>query len=196
MEQRFRSFPISAYLSDATGVMYTEEAPSLKTETKRKEYGMDADDRKHIAEDFWMRSHQLNIDSIVLYNMANYQVAPDNVNVPDAMRIYEPMVASFKNSLTGGFHSKISSPMKTMEKLRQGIKSGDKSLFDLDTIFLRLYLVEQQRQLRLDTVFQHELCVAPSSLCDECGCLHKGNNAVLEKRPGVPLQNVLGPVSI
>ena len=78
--------------------------------------------------------------------------------------------------------------MKT--KLKQGIRVGDKTVFDLDAIFLRLLLVGQQRQLQLDTVFQHELCAAPSSLCDEYGCLHKGNKAVLVKRLGVPLREV------
>ena len=33
------AFPISAYLSDAMGVLYTEEAPSLKMEAKHKEEG-------------------------------------------------------------------------------------------------------------------------------------------------------------
>ena len=68
-----------------------------------------------------------------------------------------------------------------MEKLKQGIKVGDMTVFDLDAIFLCLLLVGQQRQLQLDTVFQHELCAVSSYLCDEYGCLRKGNKAVLVK---------------
>ena len=192
------AFPISAYLSDDMDVGYTEEAPSLKVEAKHKEEGwkrrnLDADDRKRIADELSKHSHSLDVDSNALYNIANGQVAPDDVNVPDAMRIGEQMVASFEKSLPEGFHGKISIPVKTMEKLKQGIKVGDKIVFDLDAIFLRLLLVGQQRQLQLDTVFQHELCAVPSSLCDEYGCLRKGNKAVLVKRLGVPLREVQTP---
>ena len=108
------------------------------------------------------------------------------------MRIGEQMVASFKKSLPEGFHGKISSPVKTMEKLKQGIKVGDKTVFNLDAIFLCLLLVGQQRQLQLDTVFQHELCAVPSSLCDEYSCQRKGNKAVLVKHL-VPLREVQTP---
>ena len=80
-----------------------------------------------------------------------------------------------------------------MKKLKQEIQVGDKTVFDLDAIFLRLLLVGQQRQLQLDTVFQHELCTVPSSVCDEYGCLRKGNKAVLVKRLGVPLREVQTP---
>ena len=80
-----------------------------------------------------------------------------------------------------------------MEKLKQVIKVGDKTVLDLDAIFLRLLIVGQQRQLQLDTVFQHELCAVPSFLCDEYGCLRKGNKAVVVKHLGVPLREVQTP---
>ena len=103
------AFTISAYLSDDMDVLYTEEAPSLKAEAKHKEEGwkrrnMDADDRKRIADELSKHAHPLDVDSNALYNIANGQVAPDDVNVPDAMRIGEQMVASFKKSLPEGFH--------------------------------------------------------------------------------------------
>ena len=93
-------------------VLYIEEAPSLKVEVKHKEEGwkrknLDANDHKRIADKLSKYSHPLNVDSIALYNIANGQVAPDDVNVPDAMRIGEQMVASFKKSLPEGFHGKI-----------------------------------------------------------------------------------------
>ena len=77
------AFPISAYLSDVMGVLYTEEAPSLKVEAKHKEEGwkrrnLDANDRKRIADELSKHSHPLNVDSIALYNIANGQVAPDD----------------------------------------------------------------------------------------------------------------------
>ena len=90
-------------------VLYTEEAPSLKVEAKHKEEGwkrrnLDADDRKKIADELSKHFHPLDIDFNALYNIANGQVAPDDGNVPDAMRIGEQMVASFKKYLPEGFH--------------------------------------------------------------------------------------------
>ena len=193
------AFPISAYLCNDMDVRYTEESPSLKVEAKHKKEGwkrrnQDADDRKRIADELSKHSHPLDVDSNALYNIANGQVAPDDVNVPDAMRIGEQMVASYEKSLPEAFHGKISIPVKTMEKLKQGIKGGgDKTFFDLDAIFLCLLLVGQHRQLQLDTVFQHELCAVLSSLCDEYGCLRKSNKAVLVKCLGVPLREVQTP---
>ena len=115
----------------------------------------------------------------------NGKVAPSEVNVHDALQIVEKMVASFRNSLPYGFHSKISNSVKTMEQLKLGIKVGDQTVFDLKTIFLRLLMVGQQCQLELENIFQYELCAVPSSLIDEYGCLRKGTKSPLTKRLGV-----------
>ena len=72
-----------------------------------------------------------------------------------------------------------------MEKLKLGIKIGDQVVFDLESIFLRLLLVGQQREMELLPIFVYELCAVPPSLVDEYGCLRKGNKAVLMHRLGV-----------
>ena len=118
------AFPIFAFLSDAMDVLYTEEALSLKVEAKHKGEGwkrrnLDADDHTMIAVELSKHSDLLNIDFIALYNIVNVQVAPDDDNVPDAMRIGEQMMSSFRKSLPEGFHGKTSSPVKTLEKLKQ-----------------------------------------------------------------------------
>ena len=95
------------------------------------------------------------------------------------------MVTDFRKSLPAGFHAKLSSPVKTMEKLKHGIKIGDQVVFDLESIFLRLLLVGQQREIELLPIFGYELCAVPPSLVDEYGCLRKGNKAVLMHRLGV-----------
>jgi len=46
------------------------------------------------------------------------------------------------------------------------MKVGDKTAFDLETIFLRLLMVGQKRQLQLAPIFQYELCTTPQSLND------------------------------
>ena len=84
------------------------------------------------------------------------------------------MLTDFRKSLPAGFHAKLSSPVKTMEKLKHGIKIGDQVVFDLESIFLRLLLVGQQREMELP-IFGYELCAVPPSLVDEYGCLRKGN---------------------
>ena len=113
------------------------------------------------------RSHPLEIESDVLYNIVNGQVAPAVVNVSDALSL------DFRKSLPAGFHTKISSPVKTMEKLKHRIKIGDQVVFDLESIFLRLQLVGQQREMELLPIFGYELCAVPPLLVDEYGCLRK-----------------------
>ena len=131
------------------------------------------------------RSHPLEIESDVLYNIVNGQVAPAVVNVSDALSLGALMVTDFRKSLPAGFHTKISSPVKTMEKLKHGIKIGDQVVFDLESIFLRLLLVGQQREMELLPIFGYELCAVPPSLVYEYGCLRKETRQYSLHRLGV-----------
>ena len=70
-----------------------------------------------------------------------------------------------------------------MEQLKRGMKVGDK--FDLETIFLRLLMGGQKRQLQLAPIFQYELCNIPPSLIDEYGCLRKENKSIPANRLGL-----------
>ena len=72
-----------------------------------------------------------------------------------------------------------------MEHLKRGVKIGDKVVFDLESIFLRLLIVGQQHDMELMPIFGYELCAVPPSLMDEYGCLHKGNKAPLVEKLGV-----------
>ena len=126
------SFPISAYVSDALDHCYF----SSSSETPHKEEGIkrrkvDTDDRRRISEELDKCSHPLEIESDVLYNIVNGQVAPAVVNVSDALSLGALMVTDFRKSLPAGFHAKLSSPVKTMEKLKHEIKIGDQVVFDL-----------------------------------------------------------------
>ena len=98
------------------------------------------------------------------------------------------MVAACLNALPGGFYSKLTSPVNTMEHLKKGVKIGDKVVFDLESIFRRLLIVGQQRDMALMPIFGYELCAVPPSLVDEYGCIRKGNKAPLVERLGVKLQ--------
>ena len=89
------------------------------------------------------------------------------------------MATASRKSLPTGFHAKLSSPTNTMEHLKRGVKLCDKVVFDLESIFLRLLVVGQQREMELLPILVYELCAVPPSLVDEYGCLRKGNKAIL-----------------
>ena len=58
----------------------------------------------------------------------------------------------------------------------------------MESIFLLLLIVGQQRDMELMPIFGYELCAIPPSLMDGYGCLRKGNKAPLVERLGVQLQ--------
>ena len=72
-----------------------------------------------------------------------------------------------------------------MEHLKGGVKIGDKVVFGLESIFLCLLVVVQQREMELLPVFGYELCAVPPSLMDEYGCLWRGNKAILFHELGI-----------
>ena len=174
LAERIDSFPISAYVSYALDHLYCPYQANSSSETPHKEEGImrrkvDTDYRRRISEEFDRCSHPLEIESDVLYNIVNGQVAPAVVNVSDALALGALMVTAFRISLPAGIHAKLSSPEKTMKKLR----IGDQVVFDLESIFLRLLLVGQQREMELLSIFGYELCAVHPSLVDEYGCVHR-----------------------
>ncbi|MEE8115221.1 MAG: hypothetical protein V3T23_12820, partial [Nitrososphaerales archaeon] len=204
------SFPVTAYISDTMEHIYPDSSnkdnedqvrekdtrigPRHKEEGKKRRE-LDADDRRRILLELSNVSHPLENHSPHLYNIANGRIAPREaeVNVEDSVVIGQKMVAEFHASLPGGFHATISCPIKTMEHLQKGVKIGDKTIFDLETIFLRLLTIGQQRQMELGPIFQFELCAVPPSLIDEYGCLRKGNKAPLAHKLCVQAQQPLQP---
>ena len=59
------------------------------------------------------------------------------MNVADAVSIGDNTLSVFRRSLPSGFHAKMSSPVKTMDYLKRGVKMGEKTVFDAESIFLR-----------------------------------------------------------
>ena len=146
------SFPISAYITDMLDHCYSPYEPESSSEMPHTEEGVkrrkvDEDDRQRIRTELAKCSHPLETDNDKLYNIFNGQVAPTKVNVADSLSFGEPMVAAFRNALPGGFYSKLTSPVNTIEHLKKGVKIGDKVVFDLESIFLRLLIVGQQRDM-------------------------------------------------
>ena len=129
--------------------------------------------------------HTHRSESTVMSCITNGNVAPKDVYFVKSVMIGENMATEFLISLPTGFHNPISSRIKTMKQLKRGIKVGEKIIFDLETIFLRLLMIGQQRQLQLAPIFTYELCAVSPSIIDEYGCLRKGNKSALARRLGV-----------
>ena len=122
------SFPISAYVSDSLDHCYSPDQANSSSETPHKEEGIkrrkvDTDDHRRISEELDKCSHPLEIESDVLYNIVNGQVAPVVVNGADALPVGVLMVTAFRKPLPARFHAKLSSPVKTMEKLSLELRS-------------------------------------------------------------------------
>ena len=78
------------------------------------------------------------------------------------------MANDVRTSLPTGCHAKLSSPVNTMEHLKRGVKIGEKVAFDLESIFICLLLIGQQREMELLPVFGYDLRAVPPSFVDEC----------------------------
>ena len=138
----------SAYVSDTLDYCYSStETPHKEKGVKR--YKVDEDDRKRTSTEFLNCSHPLDNKSGVLYNIHNGQVILTMANVSDSLAFGWMMETPFRNSLPNGLHAKFSSPVNTMEHLERGVSISDKFVFDLESIFLHLLVVGQQREMEL-----------------------------------------------
>ena len=101
---------------------------------------LDADDRRQVANELSKHSQPLEGqgEDNVLCNIVNGKIAPLAVNVADAVSIGDNTLNVFRRSLPSGFHAKMSSPVKTMDYLKRGVKMGEKTVFDAESIFLRI----------------------------------------------------------
>lgn len=88
------------------------------------------------------------------------------------------------SGLPDGLHNSISSPIKTMKPKKRSRNMTSKPVIDLENLFLRLLLIGQRRDLRLEALFNYEMCGVPPSLIDEYGCLRKSNKSKLVQRLG------------
>ena len=71
-------------------------------------------------------------------------------------------------SLPSGFFNPSSGPITTMSVSKQQVKDKQfRLVIDLESIFLRLLMIGQQRQMEIEPVFACELCAVPPLLIDE-----------------------------
>ena len=140
--------------------------------TKYKETGihrreLDTADRNLVTREFKTHAHPLTDQSSDLVNIVNRKVADKCINVVDVVSIVEEMALDFVKSLPGGFHNHLTNKVNTMETIKQGVVVGEKAVYDMVTLFSRLLIVGQSRNINLETVFEYELCAVPPSIIDE-----------------------------
>ena len=188
------SFSVCAHIDIAMEHMYNEAEEEQKPhgevdgeeKNMHKEEGegrrrLDEADRKKIAVELEKYSHPLNDQQPGVYNICNGQVAPDTVNVQNALAIGSEQSRQFSTSLSSEFHKTIKKKVKTMELLKKAVTVKGKAIYDIETLFSRQLVVGQQRSIDIADVFQFELSPVPPDLIDEYGCLRKGDKAVLVK---------------
>ena len=71
--------------------------------------------------------------------------------------------------------------------LLEDMEENGETVFDTESIFLRILIVGQQRHLQLAPIFSYQLCAVPPTLADEFGYLRRGNKAALMNRLGIKL---------
>ena len=128
------SFSVCAHLDIAMEHMYNEAGEEQKPQgevdgeekNKHKEEGegrrrLDEVDRKKIAVELKKYSHPLNDQQPGVYNICNGQVAPDTVNVQNALAIGSEQSRQFSASLSSELHNTIKKKVKTMELLKKAV---------------------------------------------------------------------------
>ena len=188
-----------AYRNRLDDIYTTEESQQQSSQKQHKEEllhrrKLDAKDRAGIETEVNKYPHPLEDARPYLYNPVSGQIASADVNVADSQILGDQLERNYISSLPGVFYNVISSPIRTMgssKKQTKGTKNNP--VIDFETIFLRLLLIGQQRQLDLGPLFSYELCAVPPALIDEYSCLRKGNKSGLVKRLGVLEMNPYNP---
>ena len=152
------------------GAMYNEPGQEQmphgevdgEEKNKHKEKGegrrrLDEAERKKIAVELEKYSHPLNDKQPGVYNICNGQVAPDTMNVQNALAIGSEQSRQFSASLSNEFHKTIKKKVKTMELFKKEVNVKRKAIYDVVTLFSRLLVVGQQRCIHIADVFQFEL---------------------------------------
>lgn len=80
-----------------------------------------------------------------------------------------------------------------MQEMKKVVVVNDKAIVDIETLFTRFLVVGQQRDMKATDIFKYELSPEPPSLIDKFRCFRKGDNAVLVKCLGVPVNNAPAP---
>ena len=73
-----------------------------------------------------------------IVNIVSGKIAPESVNVDNAVMIGEAMLEDFEKSWPEGFYSSISKKVETMAVSRKAVQIGDSKVYDLNAIYSRV----------------------------------------------------------
>ena len=79
-----------------------------------------------------INTHPLKENQKFLCNIVNGQVAPDSVNVQNALQIGEQQSNDFSASLPQGFHETIQKIVKTREVMKKAVTDKGKVIYDME----------------------------------------------------------------
>ena len=132
---------------------------------------LDTDDRNSCLGKVEETFPYSQMTSSSLCNIINGNVVNASVNVQETFKMGESMRLDYRSSLPGGFHAPLKRKGKAMESIKCQIAIGDKTLYDMASLFCRVITVGQHRQVDLQTLFDYALCAVPAAIIDDYGCL-------------------------
>ena len=110
---------------------------------------LDRDDRLRILTELRKHPHTLTHQSDSLYNIVNGQVVSETkVTVQDAVEIGQDTRTSFETSLPGRFRQPIKKTVETVQVMKRGVKIEGKTVYDLETVFVPLSVIDQYSCIR------------------------------------------------
>ena len=116
-------------------------------------------------------THPLSKNHAGVYSICNGLVALDTVNVQDALALGMEQSEQFSASLSSDFHKPLQKRVKTMEVLKKSVTDEEKVIYNLETLFSRVLVVGQQRNIEIAGILQFKLSPVPPALVDEYDCL-------------------------
>ena len=104
-----------------------------------------------------------------LINVVTGRIAPNNVDVDQAIALGQTQMKEFESTWPEGFHSTISKKIITMSAMKKNIKVGSCQIYDTNLIYSRVIGLQASRDINMKDVLEYELCPVPASLFDENG---------------------------
>ena len=163
-------------LSSSIKNMTEETSNSLKhKEESPGRIKSDAADRNTLEEMLSMYMGPLNPDEHsqgTIQNIVTGQIAPDSVNVENAVAIGTRKMKEFRDSWPDGFYKTIKKDVVLFNVKQRHILIEGKKVFDPNLVYLRAVgLLVSKRDLDFNLLMSHELSSLPASMFSEEGAM-------------------------
>ncbi len=193
------SYHICHLLSSKMDGMFDDE-PEIEGNGKHKEEGLvrrknDCKDRDNIRKELNKHSNPLTNEYDNLCNIVNGCIADQSVNVYNALDMGDSLMRQFKAGWPETINKPIKTKLVTLESTKRPVKISGKSVFDIEKLYGCMLVINQKRNLSLDTLFDYELSPVPASLFDDYGSMRKGDKGTLVSSIGIPAVH-LDPIQV